>query len=77
MLEILFSALVIFLVVTGMAVGVIAGRKPIQGSCGGLGAVGLDADCEFCGGERAQCEQLSAEQYGAGRPALPRFPEAG
>jgi uncharacterized protein len=32
------------LAVAGMAVGVIAGRKPIGGSCGGLGNVGLECD---------------------------------
>ena len=30
-----------------MAVGVLAGRKPLQGSCGGLGAL-MGEDCEFC-----------------------------
>lgn len=32
------------LVVLAMAIGVIAGRKPIGGSCGGLGAVGLECE---------------------------------
>ncbi len=32
------------LAVLGMAVGVMAGRKPIAGSCGGLGKIGLECD---------------------------------
>ena len=36
---------VIGLVIAAMAIGVMFGRKPIAGSCGGLGAVG--GDCEF------------------------------
>jgi len=34
--------------VLAMAVGVMAGRKPIGGSCGGLGKLGLECDggCE-------------------------------
>ncbi|SUO94544.1 (Na+)-NQR maturation NqrM [Suttonella ornithocola] len=33
------------LVIVAMAVGVIFGRKPISGSCGGLGAVGVERAC--------------------------------
>lgn len=36
--------LVMSLAVLGMAVGVLAGRKPIAGSCGGLGKFGLECD---------------------------------
>lgn len=44
-----------------MAVGVIAGRKPISGSCGGLGAVGIDSKCEICGGNPAKCESETGD----------------
>ena len=44
-------ALLVFMaIVAAMAVGVIFGRAPIKGSCGGLGAVGIDQECEICGG---------------------------
>ncbi len=41
----LLTLLVIGAVIAAMALGVIFGRKPIAGSCGGLGAMGQD--CEF------------------------------
>ena len=36
---------VMLLVVAGMAVGVMFGRPPLKGSCGGLGAVGVEKVC--------------------------------
>lgn len=48
-------------VIALMAVGVMAGRKPISGSCGGLGAVGIDSKCEICGGNPAKCEAETSE----------------
>lgn len=44
------------LIVTAMSVGVIAGREPIKGSCGGIGALGIDQSCEICGGDPQRCE---------------------
>ncbi len=53
----LITMLVIGLVITAMAVGVIFGRPPIKGSCGGIGALGIDQACEICGGNPQRCEE--------------------
>lgn len=46
----LASFLIFSILLTAMAVGVMLGRRPIQGSCGGLKAMdGLDGGCEICG----------------------------
>jgi len=46
-------------IVTIMSVGVIFKRKPIQGSCGGMSAVGMKSDCEVCGGNDEVCDEVS------------------
>jgi len=53
------TAFVLLLVAGGMAIGVMAGRKPISGSCGGIGAALSDPNytCDFCGGDPNKCEQ--------------------
>lgn len=56
----LVSFILIATVVLIMSVGVIMGRKPVQGSCGGLNAVSGMEKCELCGGSPAKCEELSA-----------------
>ena len=38
----LISFIVFAFILSAMAVGVIAGRAPIKGSCGGIGALGID-----------------------------------
>ena len=53
----LISVLVFGLVMAGMAVGVMAGRPPIKGSCGGLGALGIETACELCGGDPRRCDE--------------------
>ncbi len=52
----LFSFLVILVAMLGMAIGVLAGRKPISGSCGGLNGQG---GCELCS-NRDQCRRRKA-----------------
>lgn len=57
-------ALFAFLVVMSvMAVGVIMGRKPLTGSCGGVGAAlgEVDYECELCGGDEAKCEAINSD----------------
>ena len=67
----LVSALVIGLVIAGMAVGVIAGRSPIKGSCGGMGALGLDSTCDLCGGNPQRCDDETRDgEVGKNNPGL-------
>lgn len=54
--------LVTLTVVFGMAIGVIMGRKPIAGSCGGIANLGIEKDdCPICGGSRERCEEANAK----------------
>ncbi len=54
-----FALFAFLLVMTIMAVGVIMGRKPISGSCGGVGAALGEDDyvCDICGGDPNKCEE--------------------
>lgn len=52
----LVTFLVFALIIAGMAVGVMAGRAPISGSCGGVGRLGIDQKCEICGDDPQRCE---------------------
>lgn len=61
MTVLLLTMLVFGLVVAGMAVGVMAGRGPIKGSCGGMGALGIDTACDLCGGDPKRCDDETRE----------------
>lgn len=63
MLEILLAFLVLLLILAGMAIGVIMGRKPLKGSCGGVGAAlgEVDYSCDLCGGDPNKCDEISQE----------------
>lgn len=57
MITFIVSTLVFGLVIAGMAIGVIMGRAPIKGSCGGMGGLGIDTACDLCGGDPNRCEE--------------------
>ena len=51
------SIIILGLAIFGLSIGVIFDNKPIQGSCGGIGA---DEDCTVCGGDPQKCETVEA-----------------
>ena len=53
--------LVMLLVVFGMSIGVIMGRKPIAGSCGGIANLGIEKECSICGGSREKWEEVNEQ----------------
>jgi len=54
---------VISFLVAIMAIGVMMGRRPISGSCGGIGRVnGEDGECAICGGDPIKCETAINEK---------------
>ncbi len=61
MIEFLLTLTILLVIVAGMAVGVMNGRKPISGTCGGLNNVGIGGACEICGGDMSKCEENDAE----------------
>jgi hypothetical protein len=57
MATVLLTITIALLVFGAMAIGVVFGRAPIKGSCGGIGA-GDNATCGVCGGNPARCPEL-------------------
>lgn len=58
-MSVLIVTLIVMLFVAfALSISVLAGRKPIGGSCGGVGkALGeQDYVCPLCGGDEAKCE---------------------
>ena len=53
----MLSFVIVGLAVTGMAIGVMAGRAPIKGSCGGLNG----GKCELCSGS-GRCKRKEESQ---------------
>ena len=59
MAEILITFVALLTIVGAMSVGVLMGRKPISGSCGGLANAGVGGPCEICGGDMSKCDAES------------------
>ena len=69
-METVIVAFFVMLALVGvMAVGVIFGRQPIAGSCGGMKALGLEMECEVCGGDPQMCEKSPFSTAPADDPA--------
>ena len=67
-----FIIVFIMLMLAGaaMAIGVIFGRKPIKGSCGGLGEGGVERAC----GCKDVCENdQAADDHRAGKATVARY----
>ncbi|MFT5575255.1 MAG: hypothetical protein ACI89D_000770 [Bermanella sp.] len=58
----LVSFFVMLFLVSIMAIGVIFGRKPLKGSCGGVGAALGTPNyvCDLCGNDPNKCEEETA-----------------
>lgn len=67
-MTLLLAFLLMLVIVAAMSVGVILGRKPISGSCGGMRALGLNGECQVCGRQPGSCE--------TSEDGLSRIPEA-
>jgi hypothetical protein len=52
-MDLLLGVFFLCLGVAGMAIGVIFGKKPLSGSCGGLNENG---NCSLCGGVKENCD---------------------
>lgn len=61
MTTLLVTFLVLAFIVGIMSVGVLMGRKPVQGSCGGLNNIDGLNECEICGGDRNKCDEVTAK----------------
>lgn len=66
MLTFVLAVVVVILLIAGMAIGVIMGRKPLAGSCGGVGAALGEDDytCDLCGGDPKKCESQQELENG-------------
>jgi len=56
MTQFLVVFVIMLALVAAMSIGVIMGRKPIAGTCGGLNMMGADGACDICGGDTSKCD---------------------
>ena len=62
-MTLLLAFLIMLVLVAGMAIGVVFGRRPISGSCGGMKALGMNMACEICGGDPNRCEPSGVSRH--------------
>lgn len=55
MATVFIAFIVMLITVAALAVGVMMGRKPIGGSCGGMAAVGVTGSCSCGRGKPGSC----------------------
>lgn len=57
------TLLMMLSVALALSISVLAGRKPISGSCGGVGKALGDPNyvCTLCGGDEAKCAEEKAK----------------
>lgn len=60
MMSFLLTFLLIAAVVLIMSIGVLFGRKPVQGSCGGLNNIEGMKECEICGADPQKCREVTS-----------------
>ena len=53
-----------------MAVGVLMGKEPLKGTCGGLNRIMGDRDCPVCGGDTTKCETNNSDNQQSDKAVL-------
>lgn len=66
MTELILSVTVLGAAMAIMAIGVMMGRPPVKGSCGGMSAIGMKGACDICGGEPERCESSTQPKKSSG-----------
>ena len=61
MMTVIITFFIMAMVILLMSVGVLLGRKPVQGSCGGLNTIDGLSEFEICGGDSSKCEQATSK----------------
>jgi hypothetical protein len=62
-LTVLLAFILLGTIIAAMSIGVLMGRKPITGSCGGIGAAlgEKNYSCDICGGDPNKCDEQQAQ----------------
>lgn len=62
MMTFILAFVILLIVVAGMSIGVWVANKPITGSCGGMNALGMETECDVCGGNQDKCDKEGASK---------------